>query len=330
MSHFEGSSLDDLYLEALDAVRRSEDGIRKDGRRIKELYCVTFRLTQPRRGILAIAGRPYNPAFAVAEVLWNLAGDTGDWLCRYNKKYAAYFKEGRLSGGYGARLMNWPGEEGRVNQLDRAVRLLKESPHSQHANLIIFDPSADLVEPQPKFVPCITMVKLRVRQGRLHFSSFLRAQDIWLGFPYDVFLLLNLFQQLAIELGLEMGDYHHFCDVLRLYEPNFEEAERVCTAMAPDRSRSIDLAHGPAEIRERITWYRDLIRETPPDLENLANAQPPYWRDCLLSCHAYAQLRKGNVDEAARVIATIGNVFREQFRVWAGRYWPALHAALSR
>jgi thymidylate synthase len=324
MHYFEGSSLDGLYLEALKAVRSTNVEIQKEGRRIKELYSVAFKLCNPREGILCVAGRPYSPAFAVAEMLWNLAADTSDWLCSYNKKYAQYFTDGRLLGGYGARLMKW---SGRVNQVDKAITLLSRLPHSQHANLIIFDPTVDLDE--PKFVPCITMIKLRIRRGRLQFSSFLRAQDLWLGFPYDVFLLLNLFQLLSIELGVEMGDYYHYCDVLRLYQENFTDVERELHAAPSVASRSIALAHDKEEIREKLLFYRDLVRDRPRNMVDIALAQPPYWRDCLLACWVHSRLRRGEICEAAQATRLIGNVFKEQVKIWSSRYWPRLHAALD-
>jgi thymidylate synthase len=324
MHCFEGDSLDALYLEALSAVRDKGVEITKGGRAIRELYNVTFHFTAPRKGILCVEGRPYNPAFAVAEMLWNLNGDIDDWLCAYNAKYAEYFTEGRLTAGYGARLMGWSGG---TNQVRKAVELLRRTPQSQHANLLIFDPATDLDE--PKFVPCITMIKLRIREGRLHFSSFLRAQDMWLGFPYDVFLLLNLFQLLAIELEVEMGDYHHYCDVIRLYEANFEEAERPLTIGPPDADRRIDLGFGRGQIWEQLRLYRDLVRNPPADMLTVAEAQPPYWRDCLLACLAYSRLRQGAIQDAAGIVRKIGNAFSEQASFWSLRYWPSLHANLA-
>ena len=324
MHCFEGDSIDRIYVDAVNAVRRARDSIRKDGREIKEVYSVVFRFLRPQEGILCVEGRPYSPAFAVAEMLWNLTADVDDWLCKYNRKYAKYFTAGQLLSGYGARLMNWSGG---VNQIERAVSLLKRCPDSQHANLVIFDPSVDLSG--PKFVPCITMIKLRLRHGRLYCSSFLRAQDIWLGFPYDVFLLLNIFQLIAIELGVEMGEYHHYCDVLRLYEENFNDADQGLSCVSSVANRRIDLESGGKDIRGRLTFYRDLVRDQPEDMLAIALSQPPYWRDCLLACHAYSHLRQGHLGKAAESVGMIGNAFRDQFEIWAIRYWPKFRALLG-
>ncbi len=46
----------------------------------------------------------------------------------------------------------------------------------------------------------------------------MRSQDLWLGFPYDIFTATLIQELLAGWLEVGVGEYHHHVDSLHLYE----------------------------------------------------------------------------------------------------------------
>ena len=309
---FESDKLSSLYVELVHALANKGKEIEKAGKRIKELYPCVIKLTNPREGILVVNGRPYSPAFTIAEAIWNLTGDNDRWLCTYNAIYESYFTDGTLKAGYGNRIFNW---DKTTNQFDLVAERLTSEPSTEHASITIFNPTYDLRN--PKFVPCITKLKFRIRENKLHMTSFMRAQDIWLGFPYDINLLLTLFQLMANRLHLEMGDYFHYCDVLRLYDANYKEADLIdCSSTELDRR--IDL-EGECNF-EKFQFYRSLLKETPADTVELIESEPEYWKNGIKCCLAYRQLHKGDVPGTKQIVKTITNAFSEQFKIWSGHY----------
>jgi thymidylate synthase len=322
MHVFSGTDLDALYVQAVRTLVENGKEIEKSGKRIKEIFPAVFVLEDPYTGILCVEHRPYNPAFLVAETLWNLTGDSADWLSRYNAKYSKFFSNGELRSGYGHRLFHWEGNpEGTLDQIDLIVRRLREEPFSQHGSATIFHPGYDLQN--PVFVPCITRLQFKVREGRLFMSSYLRAQDVWLGFPYDVHLLLSLFQLVALRLDLPLGRYYHYCDVLRLYEVNYEAAAEPLRASESHRSRRIDFSGLGETPSELLATYRNWIRDSHFD-DQLIDQQPPYWRDSLRICWAYRAVRRGDYSLAIDQVERVESILKDQFWIWLAKFHPHL------
>ena len=48
----------------------------------------------------------------------------------------------------------------------------------------------------------------------------MRSNDLWTGFPYDVFQFTAMQILMSMELGLELGSYTHIAGSLHLYERN--------------------------------------------------------------------------------------------------------------
>jgi thymidylate synthase len=177
-------------------------------------------LTNPRRRLVAVPPvRVINPAFAVAEALWILSGSDDPWIFDFNDKLRLYADDGVLQGAYGPRIRRWGGT---VDQLDAVRRKLSTDRESRQAAIQIFDPSRD--HRGHRDVPCTLGYRFFIRQGRLEMHTSMRSQDLWLGFPYDIFATTLLQELLAGWLGVKVGEYHHHVDSLHLYAENAEAA----------------------------------------------------------------------------------------------------------
>ena len=76
-----------------------------------------------------------------------------------------------------------------------------------------------------KDLPCTISLQYLIREGALHCIVYMRSNDLWLGFPYDVFCFTAFQTKLAMELGVKLGTYTHIAGSLHLYERNLVQDE---------------------------------------------------------------------------------------------------------
>ena len=51
-------------------------------------------------------------------------------------------------------------------------------------------------------------------------TTYMRSNDLWMGFPYDVFQFTNMQVLMSMELGVGIGFYTHISGSLHLYKRN--------------------------------------------------------------------------------------------------------------
>lgn len=218
-----GGSANELYVAACRAVRRAGVRVSPRGMATTEVLGACLCLTDPRRRLVDLPpARVINPAFAVAEALWILSGSDDPWIFQYNRALTRYTDDGRLQGAYGPRMRRW---HGRVDQLDQVRRLLAHDPDSRQGVIALFDPERDTRGHRD--VPCTLSYRFFLRGGGLHMHTTMRSQDMWLGFPYDLFTATLLQELLAGWLGVKLGEYHHHVDSLHLYTTHEQDAARL-------------------------------------------------------------------------------------------------------
>lgn len=218
-----GSSANELFANACQVVRRDGVAVSPRGLPTTEVLGAHLCLIDPRRRLVDLPpARVINPAFAVAEALWILSGSDDPWIFQYNQALTRYTDHGRLQGAYGPRMRRW---RGRVDQLDGVRQLLTRDPDSRQGVIQLFDPDRDTRGHRD--VPCTLGYRFFVRTGFLHMHTTMRSQDLWLGFPYDVFAATLLQELLAGWLGVEVGEYHHFVDSLHLYDQHMRNAANL-------------------------------------------------------------------------------------------------------
>ena len=221
-----GDSANELYVAACEAVHRQGVEVSPRGLVTTEVLGAHLCLTDPRCRLIDLPPvRVINPAFAVAEALWILSGSDDPWIFQYNRALTRYADRGRLQGAYGPRMRRW---RGRVDQLDKTRQLLARDPDSRQAVIQIFDPERDTRGHRD--VPCTLSYRFFLRGGRLHMHTTMRSQDLWLGFPYDLFTATLLQELLADWLRVELGSYHHFVDSLHLYAAHAQAAASLPAA----------------------------------------------------------------------------------------------------
>lgn len=279
---------------------------------VKELFPVV--ITFDPHFLLVDAGvRAYNPAFMVAETVWNLVGDTDEWLAEYNGSYHTYFENGSLKAGYGNRLYFDFG----INQIESIIANLKANKESLHAVCEIKKPE----DVGKKFCPCIIGFAFLIRDDKLHMISYMRSQDMMRGFPYDINLLGSIFFMVAQRFGIEVGTYTHQCNSVQIFSRDYKEAEKINWGNYDNWKRSYSYAI-PQFNFESILEYRNAIRDVPIDyLEELKNNKDVYWRDAIKTCYAY-RLLKSDTATSFAIANSMEGYLKEQYFLWGRNYFP--------
>ncbi|WP_067474367.1 thymidylate synthase [Nocardia amamiensis] len=219
-------SANELFAATCTAVCRNGADVSPRGMATTEVLGAHLHLRNPRRRLVDLPpARVINPAFAVAETLWILSGSDDPWIFRYNRTLSRYSDDGRLQGAYGPRMRRW---RGRIDQLDRVRDILTRDRDSRQAVIQLFDPERDTRGHRD--VPCTLGYRFFIRHNRLHMHTTMRSQDLWLGFPYDLFAATILQELLAGWLGVALGEYHHFVDSLHLYDKHVTAAHHLDAA----------------------------------------------------------------------------------------------------
>ncbi|WBB47318.1 thymidylate synthase [Verrucosispora sp. WMMA2044] len=246
-------------------------------------------LTNPRRRLVDVPPvRVINPAFAVAEALWILSGSDAPWIFDYNDRLRIYADDGVLRGAYGPRLRRW---DGQIDQLDAVRQQLLRDRDSRRGVIQLYDPSRD--HRGYRDVPCTLGYRFFIRDGRLIMHTSMRSQDLWLGFPYDIFTTTLIHELMAGWLGVELGEYHHHVDSLHLYADNAEAA-----------AASLQGTEGTAEL--------DPVAVSWPDLDALlqrvisgdaGTADSSVWDAFGRTLASYRAWKSGERDQARKIAA---------------------------
>lgn len=186
----------------------------------RELLHYSFLLTNPRARTLNV--RKASTSYCIAEALWYLLGNNdAAWIGHY----AGFWLKiqtpaGKSTSAYGFK---WHG------QLPRILDELRSSVSSRRAVVNILTPQdyGNLLD-----VPCTIALHYFVRNGKLHAQTYMRSCDIVWGLPYDVFSFTTFQEILALELGLELGNYVHTATSLHLYERHASRAMNAAADLA--------------------------------------------------------------------------------------------------
>lgn len=189
----------------------------RDGKVCGEILNAHVEITDPTYGIITSPGRGLAMRYAVGELLWYLSGSnrTKD-IALYAKRWNELSDDGKTANSaYGHRIFERFG----FDQYEYIKMLLRQDPNSRQAVIHIKDANMQ----ETKDMPCTIALQYLIRNNRLHATTFMRSNDIWFGFPYDVFSFTALQIKLAFELGVDIGTYTHIAGSLHLYQRDYKK-----------------------------------------------------------------------------------------------------------
>lgn len=129
-----------------------------------------------------------------------------DYVQRYFERYLCTSqREGNEQYTYGERILVGYG---------RAIDLLKNTPGTNHAVIEVALPY-DIWLTDP---PCLRLVDLKLREGKLNMAVYFRSWDLWGGLPVNLAGLQLLKEAMATEIGCEDGAMFAASAGLHLYD----------------------------------------------------------------------------------------------------------------
>lgn len=191
----------------------------------REILHAAISVSDPRQRWVVARNPPISIAFALAEVIWIMAGrNDSAFLNYFNKELPNYAGTGpTYHGAYGYRIR----KRLNIDQLERAYHALTKNPDSRQIVLQIWEATNDLPNadglPLAADIPCNIVSILKVRGGALEWTQIMRSNDIFRGLPYNFVQFTTMQEILAGWLKINVGSYNHVSDSLHIYERDLEE-----------------------------------------------------------------------------------------------------------
>lgn len=339
------SSADEAWRSLLKQFRTLSNIQPSRDQPTKELLHVAISITDPRQRV--VFARPINPAFAIAETVWILAGsDDLSFVKFWNPRMGRYSDDGvTLCGAYGYRLGSQPplddvqekmlrhgnAKSRPIDQLRMANEALRKTSHSRQVVLQIWDKNLDMPNPDPrsKDIPCNLASHLLVRESRLEWLQIMRSNDFFWGFPYNIIEFTTLQEIMCGWLGVDVGEYVHISDSLHVYErhwpylqidPTFPSSGGIPLNNSDLRMSSYD--EWSRVIGRVITHAQRFTQESSIDdlaseIRKAADLPSAYFEWVAL-LGAEAMRRRGFLNEATKWVEKAGPVWSLSWKQWAG------------
>jgi len=216
-----------VQVELCRAILARGTEVNPRGLLTRELLGVSFVIENPRNRLTSIPGRKWSPSLAIAELAWNLRAERSvEPLAFYAPKWRSFADDSGIVRGscYGASIF---GPSHKSSQWSSVAELLRREISTRRAVLSL-RAERDVSAPTND-MSCTNTIQFIVREGRLHAFVNMRSNDVIWGVPYDVFLFSTLQEFMAVELGLDVGSYHHYAASMHIYERHFSLASSMAS-----------------------------------------------------------------------------------------------------
>ncbi len=333
IERFMGDTAEEVWQRIAESFRQGDGWRHQTGRGggTSELLHVALSIARPTERWVVSRSPALNPGFALAEVVWIVAG-------REDSRFVNAFYPGLTKwqgtgetyhGAYGHRLRRRFG----IDQLERAYLALKENPDSRQVVLQLWDARADLPDERGKArspdVPCNVMSLLKIRDGFLEWMQIIRSNDVWRGLPHNIAQFTSLQEIMAGWLGCKVGTYNQISDSLHVYvdEVDADNARASTPIEAAPNTDSIALpkSDSDAAFQELASRVDRMIEgaSTPRDVSAMARypGAPVAIQNVLRVLAAELARRRGMLSLSQEIMAECSNrALSQLWDRWFGRW----------
>lgn len=193
----------------------------RDGAVIAECINAITVIENPTKNVMTNGIRKLSMRYAIGEMLWYMSANPSlRAIQHYTKAWDRMSDDGKtVNSNYGYIIQ----EAFDFDQYEYCKQLLIKDKNSRQAVIHIKVPTNTIKNPTND-LNCTVCLQFLIREGKLYCTTYMRSNDLWLGFPYDVFQFTCLQIRMAMELDLDIGTYTHIAGSLHLYERDFEKA----------------------------------------------------------------------------------------------------------
>lgn len=215
--YYVAENADDAFEHWWDKLSNATSGEvmeSRDGDVNDEIINAVTVIKDPTRCIMKNKIRKMPMRYAIGELLWYLSGNNNlKSIQMFTKAWDRMSDDGEtVNSNYGYCLMDKFG----FNQIEQALIQLHDNPNSRQVVLHIKE-ARNMIDNPTKDLNCTVCLQLFIRDGKLYMTTYMRSNDLWMGFPYDVFQFTCLQILLAMRLHVDVGTYTHVAGSLHLY-----------------------------------------------------------------------------------------------------------------
>ena len=212
------NSIDTAFMHWYRLLSKDCGGVKqvsRDGEVVGEIINATTVLSDPTNNIMKNSLRNMPMKYAIGELLWYMSHNNKlREIQKYTKGWDRMSDDGvTVNSNYGWCIRDKYG----FDQWEWCKQELNNNPNSRRAVIHIKEPS----DKDSKDVNCTVCLQFFIRDEKLYCTTYMRSNDIWLGYPYDVFQFTCMQILMSMELGIELGTYTHIAGSLHLYGRNY-------------------------------------------------------------------------------------------------------------
>lgn len=217
------------WYEEIKLIAEESEGTdsSRDGAVVGEIINAVTTIEDPTRCILRSPIRKLPMRYCVGELLWYLSGNprlkaiqlyTGAWDRMSDNGTT-------VNSNYGNRIQNMPDEvDGlKFDQMAMCEELLRKDPNTRQA-VIHIKQARDILGHPTKDLNCTVCLQFLLREDKLYMTTYMRSNDLWMGFPNDVFQFTCMQIYLAMRLNVGLGSYTHVAGSLHMYERDYQKS----------------------------------------------------------------------------------------------------------
>lgn len=193
----------------------------RDGQVVGEVINAITVLENPTKNVMTGGIRKLSMRYAVGELLWYMSGNPKlKAIQNYTNAWDRMSDDGEyVNSNYGYIIQDKFG----FDQYEYCKELIRKDANTRQAVIHIKTPQ-NTIENPTKDLNCTVCLQFFVREGKLHCTTYMRSNDLWMGLPYDIFQFTCIQIRMAMELDLEIGTYTHIAGSLHLYERDYEKS----------------------------------------------------------------------------------------------------------
>lgn len=212
-------------IESLFQESKNVDSSR-DGAVIGEIINAVTIIDDPTRCILKSSIRKLPMRYCVGELLWYLSGNSRlDAIRLYTNAWDRMSDNGKaVNSNYGdiiQHAVDWHmADPLEFDQMKMCEELLRKDPNTRQA-IIHIKEARNVLKNPTKDLNCTVCLQFLLREGKLYMTTYMRSNDLWMGFPNDVFQFTCMQIYLAMRLNVKLGSCTHIAGSLHMYERDY-------------------------------------------------------------------------------------------------------------
>ncbi|MBN2459544.1 hypothetical protein JXB28_04640 [Candidatus Woesearchaeota archaeon] len=212
--HIIKNSAMEAWKESLRVI--SEEGrkvIDRDKRLSKEVLNMSLTITEPCSDILA----PIEAMKSLKKWAYPELDELEDVFFKKESSFIYYYT-------YGSRIFSYADAKNQVDGF--IIPLLNKDPESRRAVVMIYDPLVDSGA-DVKETPGLISIFFKIIESRLSATTVIRSNDMFIGWPANVYQVYLLQKYVAGKLGLEAGSITTISHSAHIFQEYDEDVKAV-------------------------------------------------------------------------------------------------------